>query len=54
MKQSEFLAIICYLLKARENRAYKEPLVLALFLIGWKIGARLLIQSLNVAIGISY
>lgn len=48
----------CNFLKAREksrvNRTYKVPLLLVLLSIGWKIGARFLIQSLNVPITISY
>ena len=34
MNQSQFLAVTCYLLEARENHAYKVRLVLFLLLIG--------------------
>ena len=48
MNQSEFIAVTCNLLKAREkSRVYKVRLVL--LLIGCKTGARFLSQSLSVA-----
>ena len=54
MNQSEFLAITCNLLKARENSrvqgAIGSNLVLALIFVGWKI---CLPQSLNVAAAIA-
>ena len=53
MNQSEFLAITCTLLIARENYAYKLRLVLVLLLIGWKSDAWFLSQSLSVAIAIA-
>ena len=39
MIQSEYLAIRCNLLKARENRVYKVRLVLGMLIISWKTGA---------------
>ena len=53
MNQSQFLAITCNLLEARENHAYMVRLGLVLRLIGWKTGASLLSQSLSVAIAIT-
>ena len=53
MNQSQFLAIIWNLLKAREYHAYMVRLVLVWLLISWKTGASLLSQSLSVAIAIT-
>ena len=46
MNQSQFLAITCNSLEARENYAY-------MIRIGWETGASLLSQSLSVAIAIT-
>ena len=51
MNQSQFLAITCNSLEAREKLRYMVRLVLTL--IGWKTGASLLSQSLSVAIAIT-
>ena len=51
MNQSQFLAITCKSLEAREKSRLHGAIVL--LLIGWKTGATLLSQSLNVAIAIT-
>ena len=48
MNQSEFQAITCNLLIAREKNAYNLWLVLVLFFVVWKISAKSLNQSLSV------
>ena len=53
MNQSQFLAISCNSLKARENHAYMVRMVLILLLVGGKTGATLLSQSLSEAIAIT-
>ena len=53
MNQSQFLAIICNSLKAREKSRVHGAIGLVLILIGWKTGASLLSQSLSVAIAIT-
>ena len=52
MNQSQFLAIICNSLEAREKS--RVNVAIGLILIGWKTGASLLSQSLNVAIAITF
>ena len=53
MDQSQFLAITCNSLEAREKSRVHGGLVLVLRLIGRKSGASLLSQSLRVAIAIT-
>ena len=56
MNQSDFLAITCSLLTARERSRVQGAIGhgLPLFLIGWKTGARPFSQSLSVAIAIAW
>ena len=44
--QSQFLAITCNLLKAREKSRVHGAIGFGLLLIGWRTGASLLSQSL--------
>ena len=53
MNQSQFLAITCNSLEAREKHAYVVRLVLVLLSLVEKTGASLLSQSLSVAIAIT-
>ena len=53
MNQSQFLAIPCKSLKAREKWRVHGAIGFAFLLIGWKFGASLLSQSLSVAIAIT-
>ena len=53
MNQSQFLAITCNSLEARENHVYMVRLGLVLIPIGQKTGASILSQSLSVAFAIT-
>jgi len=52
MNQSEFLAIMCNFLKARENWRAQGAIGFGFIIFGWKTGARFVSQSVNVAIAI--
>ena len=52
MNQSEFLAIMCNFLKARENWRAQGAIGFGFLIFGWKTGARFVSQSVSVAIAI--
>ena len=54
MNQSQFLAITCNSLEAREKSRVHRAIGFGQLLIGWKTGVSLLSQSLSVAIAITY